>query len=142
MLRAACHCTGLRFEIPTTPAWVLDCNCTLCRRYGALWAYYEPGEIQFVQGVESTQFYTLLDHDLALYRCDQCGCITHFTVQKEGPLAIRGINVRMAPTLDPDSLEIRHKDNGHTGYFWTKQAENAEPSHHPAMPMPGPEDWR
>jgi hypothetical protein len=37
MIRAACHCTAVRFEIAEPPEWVLDCNCTICRRYGGLW---------------------------------------------------------------------------------------------------------
>lgn len=40
MIKAACHCGAVRFEIAKAPVWVLDCNCTLCRRYGGLWSYY------------------------------------------------------------------------------------------------------
>jgi hypothetical protein len=35
----------------------VDCNCTLCRRYGAIWAYYKPGEVKIVQGGDSTVAY-------------------------------------------------------------------------------------
>jgi hypothetical protein len=31
------------------PAWVLDCNCTLCRRYGALWAYPHAGQVKVLK---------------------------------------------------------------------------------------------
>ena len=41
MMKAACHCRAVRFEIAETPSWVLDCNCTLCRRFGTLWSYYK-----------------------------------------------------------------------------------------------------
>ena len=41
MIRAACHCEAVKFEIAEPPEWVLDCNCTLCRRYGALWTYFQ-----------------------------------------------------------------------------------------------------
>ena len=44
MIKAACHCGAVRFELEAPPAWVLDCNCTLCRRYGALWAYPRAGQ--------------------------------------------------------------------------------------------------
>ena len=40
MIRAACHCGAVRFEIADPPDWVLDCNCTLCRKYGGLWTYF------------------------------------------------------------------------------------------------------
>ncbi len=57
MIRAACHCTTVRMEIEETPTWVTDCNCTLCRRYGALWAYYEADQVKLVQGVDATDTY-------------------------------------------------------------------------------------
>lgn len=40
MQKASCHCGKVRIEIGTLPATVTDCNCSLCRRYGALWGYY------------------------------------------------------------------------------------------------------
>ncbi len=33
------HCGAVRFEVGE-PEWVLDFNCSHCRLYGALWAYY------------------------------------------------------------------------------------------------------
>ena len=66
MVRAACHCTTVRFELAAIPEWLLDCNCTICRRYGALWAYPEPSEVMFVSGAEDTDTYTWGDRMLAL----------------------------------------------------------------------------
>jgi len=57
MIEAACHCTAIRLDIARAPKRVVDCNCTLCRRYGALWAYYEPGEVVFVAGDGETDRY-------------------------------------------------------------------------------------
>jgi hypothetical protein len=141
MLRAACHCTAVRFELATTPEWVLDCNCTLCRRYGALWAYPEQGEVTFVQGAEATDTYMWNGRGLAFHRCRECGCVTHMMVNEDPPW-IYGINARMIPTLDPSSVRVRQKDNGHTGVFWTRSESAPEPSHHPKMDPPGPDDWR
>ncbi len=39
MIRVACHCGAVRLSVEPAPRWVLDCNCSICRRYGALWAY-------------------------------------------------------------------------------------------------------
>ena len=44
MIKPACHCGAVRFEIAEPPEWVLDCNCTLCRRYGAMWSYYHGAD--------------------------------------------------------------------------------------------------
>jgi hypothetical protein len=142
MVRAACHCTAVRFEVTELPNWVLDCNCTLCRRYGAIWAYPEAGKVKFVSGADATDTYVWGDRELAFHRCKECGCVTHMTALDANPPRIYGINTRLIPTLDPASVRLRQKDNGHTGFFWTRSDASPESSQHPKMPPPGPDDWR
>ena len=45
MLEGACHCGAVRFTIPAAPESVTDCNCSICRRLGTLWAYYSPTQV-------------------------------------------------------------------------------------------------
>jgi hypothetical protein len=142
MVRAACHCTAIRLEIAELPDWVLDCNCTLCRRYGAIWSYPKAGAVTIVQGEGETDTYRWLDGDLAFHRCKTCGCVMYMEAAKEKPPFIYGINARMIPTLDPKSVRIVQKDNGHTGWFWTRADAAPQPSHHPKMAMPSEDDWR
>ena len=61
---------------------------------------------------------------------------------KEGKQQLYGINVRMIPTLDPATVELRQVDHGYTGWFWTRAEKPPRASHHPKMPPPGPDDWR
>lgn len=42
---ATCHCGALAVEFAAAPAEVTECNCSLCRRYGVLWAYCAAGEV-------------------------------------------------------------------------------------------------
>jgi hypothetical protein len=142
VVRAACHCTAVRFEVSELPEWALDCNCTLCRRYGAIWMYPEAATVQFVSGADGTDTYVWGDGELAFHRCRACGCVTHMTTLDADPPQIYGINARLIPTLDPASVRLRQKDNGHTGFFWTRSDAAPEASRHPAMKPPGPEDWR
>ncbi len=142
MVRAACHCTAVRFEVAELPTWVLDCNCTICRRYGAIWAYPQAGHVTIVRGEDTMETYLWGDRSLAFNRCKECGCVTHMTAVDIDPPQIYGINVRMIPTLDPASMHVRQKDNGHTGFFWTRSDAPSEPSRHPKMDPPGPNDWR
>ena len=142
MLRGACHCTAVRFEILELPAWVLDCNCTLCRRYGAIWAYPKPDSVKFVSGAEATHTYSWGDRVLAFHRCKECGCLTHTMALDKDPPRVFNINVRMIPTLDPTRVRLVQVNNGHTGFFWTRSGTPPAPSHHPKMDPPGPEDWR
>lgn len=142
MRKAACHCTNVRFEIEELPGWVLDCNCTLCRRYGAIWAYPEPGKVNMISGETDVYAWQEGEH-LDFHRCANCGCMTHMVaVNKEGKQQLYGINVRMIPTLDPATVELRQVDHGYTGWFWTHAEKPPRASHQPKMPPPGPDDWR
>ncbi len=144
-MKAACHCGAVRFEIAEDPEWVLDCNCTVCRRYGGLWSYYHRDGRQALlvskPDPEATQVYTWLEEELAFHRCKVCGCITHMDVVKADPPMVLGVNARMMVTLDPATVRVLQIDNGHTGWFWTRGDERLA-SHHPPMPKPGPTDWR
>ena len=50
------------------PAWVLDCNCTICRRYGALWSYYRgDDQVKLITKPQAGSTFTYLwgDKDIA-----------------------------------------------------------------------------
>ena len=90
MVRAACHCTAIRLELAEAPAWVLDCNCTLCRRYGAIWVYPEAGKVELVGGADATDVYSWGEGMLAFHRCKTCGCMTHMAALDTDRLARHG----------------------------------------------------
>ena len=146
MIRAACHCEAVRFEIAGPPQWVLDCNCTLCRRYGALWTYFRDpatrAKLLMTPDAGTTDTYTWLDADIAFHRCKVCGCVTHMVALKADPPAIFAVNARMMAGLDPAKVKIRRIDNSHSGFFWTRPDETVIESRHPKMPPPTFEDWR
>lgn len=144
MVRAACHCTAVRFEIAAHPAWVLDCNCTICRRYGALWCYTnlpEPVTLTAPPAGGLTDIYSWGDNAIAFHRCKTCGCVTHMQTT-DAQRFIFGLNARLIPTLDPGKTRVVQIDNAHSGRFWTKSDQPPLQGRHPPMPPPAPEDWR
>ena len=50
LLIGACHCGSAGWTLEGDPGPVTACNCSLCRRYGALWAYDFEGERIAVSG--------------------------------------------------------------------------------------------
>ena len=144
MINAACHCGAVRLLIEAAPKWVLDCNCTICRRYGALWAYPDAGQVNVLEmpNPASTEAYVWGDRDLAFHRCRSCGCVTHMEAIKLDPPVLYGLNVRMMPALDLSTVMLRQVDNGHSGFFWTRSEEEVRASRHPPMPPAGIDDWR
>ncbi len=145
MIKAACHCTAVRFVIAEPPAWVLDCNCTICRRYGALWAYYpgaDQAKLRARPSPDVTAVYLWGDKDLAFHRCKSCGCVTHMEPVGVEPPVVYGVNARMMVGLDPAKVRLRRIDNGHSGFFWTRPDEPPIAGRHPPMPPAGPDEWR
>jgi hypothetical protein len=141
MLRAACHCTAVRFVVDPPPTWVNECNCTICRRYGAPWAYTFGGEAKMLQGAGETEAYVWGDKAFGFYRCRTCGVVTHIA-ELDQPDQPRGINARILIDFDPANVTIRRTDNAHTGRFWSREDQPITPGRHPPMPPPGPGDWR
>ncbi len=147
MVRAACHCGAVRITMEPAPSWVLDCNCSICRRYGALWAY--TGDIlarrdldaTLIQGSDALEPYIWGDGELGFWRCKACGCMTHHTALN-AQSKIRAVNARMFVNFDPASVTIHRSDNAHTGRFWTRPDEPIWPGAQPPMDPPGPDDWR
>ena len=90
---ATCHCGAVSIEVPAAPQTVTDCNCSLCRRLGTLWAYYDPARTT-VTGETAT--YQWGARTLTVHRCARCGTTTHWS--PVGADAHRmGVNARLMP---------------------------------------------
>jgi hypothetical protein len=50
MIESSCHCGAVKLEIAVAPETVTECNCSICRRYGVLWAYYAPSQVRIGAG--------------------------------------------------------------------------------------------
>ena len=46
MLAATCRCGSVRTEAPRRPHSLINCNCSICRRYGTLWADYKADTVR------------------------------------------------------------------------------------------------
>jgi hypothetical protein len=57
MLTGTCHCGAVRIEVPRRPRMLTSCNCSICRRYGVLWAYYQAADVRTVCRPGATQSY-------------------------------------------------------------------------------------
>jgi hypothetical protein len=114
MLTATCHCGAVRVEIPRRPRSVTNCNCSICRRYGTLWAYYEASQVRIIAEPGALGGYAWGDKTLRFARCNHCGCVTHWESIEPGALGRMGVNVR---NFDPDAIgpvRIRRLDGAGT----------------------------
>ncbi|HZH26901.1 MAG TPA: GFA family protein [Azospirillaceae bacterium] len=116
MLEASCHCGAIRFEVAERPQWLNSCNCSLCRRIGALWAYDHPSQVRMSAGVGKTVAYVQGDRTLGLHHCPTCGCVTHWESVNKETAERMGLNARLLDPAEIEGVRVRRFDGAST---WT-----------------------
>jgi hypothetical protein len=112
MIEASCHCGAVRLSVEAAPAEVTECNCSICRRLGARWAYYSPKQVTLSKA-GATQPYVWGDRMLAFHRCKSCGVTTHWQ-SLDGAKDRMAINARNFEGLDWKGVRVRHFDGATT----------------------------
>lgn len=113
MITASCHCGQVTLEIETAPTQVTDCTCSICRRYGVLWAYYPPSQVRITGG--KSDAYMWGPRSLAFHRCSGCGCVTHWAPAHPDRDPDRmGVNARLMPLEILAQARVRHLDGAVT----------------------------
>lgn len=93
-VKAVCHCGAVEIEVAYAPPTVWDCNCSICRRLGTLWAYYQTSEVRILSDAGATELYQTGPKRLEFHSCKTCACTTHWAhVDKTHPRM--GINARL-----------------------------------------------
>jgi hypothetical protein len=99
-VEASCHCGAIHLELDAAPVTVTDCNCSICRRYGVLWAYYEPRQVRVIAAPDAEERYAWSERTIDFRRCKVCGCVTRWT-SIDPTYERTGVNARL---LDLDVL--------------------------------------
>lgn len=113
MLHGACHCGGVKWQFVGLPESATACNCTVCRRYGVLWAY------DYVdQGIKTSGATTayLRGRAIEFHFCPKCGCVAYWRAQAPDDDGRRriAVNLRLAEPQAVAQLPIDHFDGLHT----------------------------
>lgn len=100
VLEGSCHCGATRWTFAGLPTDATACNCTICRRYGVLWAYDFENERIRVTG--STKVY-VRGNAIGFHFCPECGCVAYWRALDPGEDGRRriAVNLRLA---EPDAV--------------------------------------
>lgn len=103
------------------------CNCSICRRYGALWAYQQRKAICVMTDEAALRSYCWGDRTLEFFFCADCGCLTHYhhTRRRDDRSDMSAVNMRNIE--DPArvaELPIRLMDGART---WKVLGKSVEP---------------
>ena len=102
--RASCHCGAVVLELDLTEG-IVDprrCDCSLCRRRGAIAASVPLGGITVVQGADALTLYQFNTMTAKHYFCRHCGTYTHH--QRRSNPQQYGYNVACLEGVNPFDL--------------------------------------
>ena len=113
----SCHCGRVTFELDADLAQVIDCNCSLCRRRGALWHGALEPQLRIVKGEGELELYQFNTKTAKHYFCRHCGI--HPFIRPRLEPSRWAVNVRCLDGVDLSSLKVRQFDGQH----WEDAAE-------------------
>jgi hypothetical protein len=103
MLEGSCLCGAVRWRFEAAPEGATACNCTACRRYGALWIYGHEGLDVHVFGDTAT-YRRGEGGSLLFHFCGDCGCVTHWRGVGTEANGRRRLAVNLRLVSDPDAV--------------------------------------
>jgi hypothetical protein len=102
--RATCHCGTVVLELDL-PDGLVDpkkCNCSMCRRKGAVMAYVPLSGLHVISGAEQLTPYQFNSGVAKHYFCSNCGIYTHHQTRSNPD--IYGFNVGCLEGVNPHDL--------------------------------------
>jgi len=94
-IAGTCLCGAVQVVVPQLPREVTQCNCSVCRRYGTLWAYYAPATVSITAKRGGLASYARRARGLRFVRCATCGCVVCWKRPGKRGRAYMGVNTRL-----------------------------------------------
>jgi len=104
--QGSCHCGSIAFELEGEIGQVIDCNCSMCRRRGALLAAFPREALTLTTPVENLSTYRFNREAIDHHFCARCGIAPFSEGKGRDGAAMTMVNVRCLPDVDLASLEV------------------------------------
>jgi hypothetical protein len=93
MKKLKCHCGEIEAEInvPDNLEKVLKCNCSICKRKGAIMSMVKNEDFKIVKGKDKLKLYQFHSKIAKHYFCSNCGIYTHHNPRTNS--AMTGFNL-------------------------------------------------
>ncbi|CAH0248923.1 GFA family protein [Roseomonas sp. CECT 9278] len=106
-----CHRGAVAFSVDgDAPGQALSCNCSICRRTGALLGFVPRSSLAIRSGEASLQGQSFNTHKIAHWFCATCGIETFANADAPDGTPSAAINLRCVPAIGLDALEIQRDD--------------------------------
>lgn len=110
--KGSCHCGTVVFEVDLEDGLqnLRRCNCSLCRRKGAIMAGVPLDRLRVVKGADNLTLYQWNTRTAKHYFCKTCGIYTHH--QRRSNPNEYGVNIACLEGIDPFSVGEVGMGNG------------------------------
>ncbi len=116
-LAGSCHCGAVKITLTTEPSWLVECNCSVCWRYGARWAHGTRETVTVEAANDALRYYSWGDRGIEFYFCQHCGCLTHYESTEKTASSRVSLNTRMSAPDAVAGLRLRHFDGADSWEF-------------------------
>lgn len=99
--KGSCHCGAVTYEVKTEVTFGAVCDCSICRRKGALMGFAEPEDFTLLTGEDQLSLYQFNSHVAKHYFCSKCGIYTHHNKRSDGKI---GFNTGCIDGFDKDQF--------------------------------------
>lgn len=100
----SCHCGNVRYEAKTDLGMMLTCNCSICRRTGAILTFVSPDDFTLKSGDDATTEYLFNKKIVHHLFCSTCGIRSWSHGTGPDGKKMIAVNVRCLDGIDLDSL--------------------------------------
>jgi hypothetical protein len=109
--RGSCHCGQVAFEVEGELKGALSCNCSICRRKGALMWFVPRDALTLGSDEADLATYTFHKHVIHHRFCARCGIHTfgEGTDPRSGQ-RVAAVNLRCLEGIDLDAVPVQHFD--------------------------------
>ena len=105
MKKLTCHCENVELEVNIPEAGfpkLMRCNCSLCKRKGAVMSPLPKENVKLVKGQDSLKLYQYHTKVAEHYFCSNCGIYTHHKMRSNPNMV--GVNVACIEGINPFEL--------------------------------------
>ncbi|MDE1158159.1 MAG: GFA family protein [Neorhizobium sp.] len=109
-ISGSCHCGKIAFTADGEFSEAIECNCSYCRRQGALLAFVPRDRLALLTPRDALKTYYFHRKVIAHHFCDACGIAPFGEATMPGGREMAAINLRCVPEIDVSGVKVSQYD--------------------------------
>lgn len=109
-MKGSCHCGRICFEVEGEPEEVMECNCSMCSRKGALMWFIPRDRLHLLFEPDGMSTYTFNKHVVKHRFCPECGMHPFGEARDSNGDYMAAINARCLEEIDLSALAVKQFD--------------------------------